>query len=145
MRSTSRFEEKNKMNILRFIEEFPSEEACKDHFIIQREHEGVATSQKLKLKRRRGSQSQMNIAAMAESTPLEDIETGVKSNQGRYYKMTVLYDHKAETINSVVQENFEEKSIVFSDKSISYVDISKYVEILMPEKSDKQTNKSAIK
>ena len=37
------------------------------------------TSEKIKLKRGRGSQRQMNVAVMAESTPLEDLDTGKKS------------------------------------------------------------------
>jgi len=39
----------------------------------------TATSEKVKLKRGRGSQQQNNVVVMAESTPLEDIETGTKS------------------------------------------------------------------
>jgi hypothetical protein len=31
-------------------------------------------------------------------------------------------------VNQLIEEEFEEKSIVFSDKSKSYVDISAYVE-----------------
>ena len=104
-----------------------------------------ATSEKVKLKRGRGSQRQMNVAVMAESTPLEDIETGLQSRQCRYFKMTVLTDHNAQTVNKTVQESFKEKSIVFSDKSTSYVDISDYVEIHMTEKSDKQVTKTTLK
>jgi transposase-like protein/DNA-directed RNA polymerase subunit RPC12/RpoP len=104
-----------------------------------------ATSEKVKLKRGRGSQRQMNVAVMAESTPLEDIETGIQSRQCRYFKMQVLYDHKAETINDTIEDKFVDKSIVFSDKSTSYVDISDYVEIHMTEKSDKQVTKSTLK
>lgn len=104
-----------------------------------------ATSSKIKLKRGRGSKRQMNVAVMAESTPLEDIKTGEKSSQCRYFKMKVLYDHKADTINDVVEENFEEKSIVFSDKSTSYVNISDYVEIHMTEKSDNNLTKTTLK
>ena len=104
-----------------------------------------ATSSKVKLKRGRGSKRQMNVAVMAESTPLEDIATCKKSSQCRYFKMKVLYDHKADTINDVIEENFEEKSIVFSDKSTSYVNISDYVEIHMTEKSDKKVTKTTLK
>jgi transposase-like protein len=104
-----------------------------------------ATSEKVKLKRGRGSQRQMNVAVMAESTPLEDIETGEQSRQCRFFKMKVLYSHQADTINKTIKENLKEKSIVFSDKSTSYVDISDYVEIHMTEKSDKQTTKSTLK
>jgi hypothetical protein len=39
------------------------------------------TSEKVKLKRGPGSQRQMNVTVMADSTPLEDIETGKTSTQ----------------------------------------------------------------
>lgn len=104
-----------------------------------------ATSEKVKLKRGRGSQRQMNVAVMAESTPLEDINTGVKTSQCRYFKMRVLTDHRAAAINSIVKENFSESSIVFSDKSTSYVDIADYVDIHVSEKSDKKTTKTTLK
>lgn len=104
-----------------------------------------ATSEKVKLKRGRGSQRQMNVAVMAESTPLESLETGVKSSQCRYFKMKVLYDHKAETINDTIKESIEERSIIFSDKSTSYIDIAEFVETHITEKSDKQTTKSTLK
>jgi hypothetical protein len=87
----------------------------------------------------------MNVAVIAESTPIEDIETGTKSSHCRYFKMKVLNDHKAETINNLVEENFEQKSIIFSDKITSYGDISDYVEIHMTEKSDKNVTKTTLK
>ena len=59
--------------------------------------------------------------------------------------MKVLYDHNADTINDTVEESFDQKSIVFSDKSKSYVDISDYVEIHMTEKSSKRTTKTTLK
>jgi hypothetical protein len=37
-------------------------------------------SEQIKLKRGRGSQRQSNVAIMAESTPLEDSETGKTSS-----------------------------------------------------------------
>lgn len=104
-----------------------------------------ATAEKVKLKRGRGSQKQMNVAVMAESTPLENIETGEKSSQCRYFKMKVLQNHKSDLINEVVSENIDEQSIVFSDKSTSYIDIADYVETHVTEKSDKQTTKTTLK
>ena len=104
-----------------------------------------ATSEFVKLKRGRGSQRQLNVAVMAESTPLEDIETGKKQRQCRYFKMKVLSDHTAETINETIAESFEETSIIFSDKSTSYVDISNFVEVHLAEKSDKNTTKTTLK
>ena len=99
------------------------------------------TSEKDKqnLKRGRGSQKQTNVAVMAESTPLEDIETGSTSKHCRYFKMKVLQNHLSKGINTVVKENFDEKCIVFSDKSTSYVDISDYIEVHITEKSTRET------
>lgn len=91
------------------------------------------------LKRGRGSQKQTNVAVMAESTPLEDIETGKTSHHCRYFKMKVLESHYSEEINSLIEESFNEKSIVFSDKSTSYVNISDYVEVHVTEKSSNET------
>ena len=99
----------------------------------------------MKLKRGRRIQRRIIVAVMAESTPLEDLETGVKSSQCRYFKMTVLHDHKAKTVNDLVKERFKEKSIVFSDKRTNFVDISNYVETHMTEKSNNQVTKTTLK
>jgi hypothetical protein len=45
-----------------------------------------ATGEEIKLKRGRGSQKQSKVAVLAESTSLEDIETGQISSQCRYFK-----------------------------------------------------------
>ena len=107
----------------------------------------VATkySEKKKLKRGRGSQGQCNVAVMAESTPLEDPDTGEKSSHCRYFKMKVLDSHRSEEIDGTVEENFDKRSIVFSDKSTSYVNISDYVEMHIMEKSGKQTTATTLK
>ena len=70
--------------------------------------------------RGRGAVGKSNVAIIAESTPLEDIETGKKSNQCSYFKAKVLTDHTAELINETVKESISEKIILFSDKSTSY-------------------------
>ena len=84
----------------------------------------ISEKEKRNLKRGRGSQKQTNVAVMAESVPLEDIETGKTSKQCRYFKMKVLQNHLSNGVNTVVEESFNEKCIVFSDKSTSYVDIA---------------------
>ena len=104
----------------------------------------TSDKEKRNLKRGRGSQKQTNVAVMAESVPLEDIETGEKSKQCRYFKMKVLANHLSEGINELVTENFDSKCIVFSDKSTSYVDISKYVEVHIMEKSSKETTVKSL-
>lgn len=88
-----------------------------------------ATSKHLKLKRGRGSQRQAQAVLMAESTSLEDIETGVRSKHCRHFKIKVFEDHHSNTLTEVVKENFNQKNIVFSDKRTNYVGIAKLVEI----------------
>ena len=99
---------------------------------------------KQKLKRGRGSQKKTNVAVMAESTHLEDIDTGKTSKHCRYFKMRVLESHNSEEIDQVVEESFDEKCIVFSDKSTSYVDISEYVDVHVTEKSTRETTVKSL-
>src|SRR5690625_6327792 len=75
---------------------------------------------------------------MAESTPLEDIETGKKEKHVRYFKARVLDSHQSEGINGVVRDCMEDDAIVFSDKSTSYVDISDLVELHVTEKRSEE-------
>lgn len=94
---------------------------------------------KQNLKRGRGSQKKTNVAVMAESVPLEDPETLETSKHCRYFKMKVLNSHNSEEIDVLAQEKFDNKSIVFSDQSTSYVNISDYIDIHVTEKSTKET------
>ena len=57
----------------------------------------------------------------------------------------MLHTHKKEEVNTLVSDNFDEASIVFSDKSTSYIDIADYVEIHISEKSNKETTVSTLK
>jgi hypothetical protein len=95
--------------------------------------------EKQNLKRGRGSQKKTNVTVMAESTQLEDIDTGKTSKHCRYFKMRVMESHTSDEIDQVAAENFDEKSIVFSDKSTSYVNISEYVDVHVSEKSTRET------
>lgn len=94
----------------------------------------------------RGSKSKSNVMVMAESTILENIETGETDRQCRYFKAKVLEDHKAEGTDAILKNAIDgEKSIVFSDKSTSYLNIEDYVEIHITEKSNEQTTKETLK
>lgn len=95
--------------------------------------------------RGKGAKGKSNVAIMAESTPLENIETGEVSNHCRYFKAKVLSNHKSDDINKTIQESIDNKSIVFTDKSTSYVNIADYVELHFTEKSDKKTTKETLK
>jgi hypothetical protein len=99
---------------------------------------------KQNLKRGRGSQKKTNVAVMAESIPLEDLPTGKTSKHCRYFKMKVLTSHNSEEINQVVEEKFDDKSIVFSDKSTSYINIAEYVEVHVSEKSTRETTVKSL-
>ena len=67
----------------------------------------IATAENIKLKRVKGSQKQRNVAVMAESIPLENIQTGKKSKSCRYFKMKALDTHKTDSIDQVIQENID--------------------------------------
>jgi len=103
------------------------------------------TPENTQLKRGRGSQRKNNVAVMAESTVIEDVETGEKSSHCRYFKMAVLKSHEKEEINELIQDHLSESAIVFSDKSTSYVNIEDIVEIHIIEKSNKETTKTTLK
>lgn len=100
---------------------------------------------KSKGKRGRGAAGKSPVSVMAESTQLEDIETGEKSSQCRYFKAKVLVGHQADEINDTVKRSFDEKSIVFTDDSTSYVDISDYVELHISEKSSDELTKETLR
>lgn len=105
----------------------------------------IATPEGMKLKRGKGSQKKQNVGVMAESTFLEDIETGMVSKRMGYVKMKVLESHKTESITDVVQESIDEKSIVFTDKANTYLDIANYVEMHVSTKSTNETTATTLK
>ncbi len=94
----------------------------------------------------RGSKTKANVMIMAESTILEDIETGKVERQSRYFKAKVLDDHKAQGTDDTLKAAIDdEQVIVFTDKSTSYINIADYVEIHITEKSSEQTTKETLK
>lgn len=82
---------------------------------------------------------------MAESVPLENLKTGKKEKSCRYFKAKVLETHTSEEINEFVKQNIDNQSIVFTDQSTSYVDISDFVELHITEKSNEDTTKTTLK
>ncbi|MEN8835470.1 MAG: IS1595 family transposase [Polaribacter sp.] len=101
--------------------------------------------EKAKGKRGRGAAGKQNVAVMAKSTPLEDPDTGKKSKHVRYFKAKVLESHKSQEIDQTTENYLEDKTIVFSDKSTSYVDIADYVEMHVTEKSSKEATKETLR
>lgn len=95
--------------------------------------------------RGKGAVGKQNVAIMAESTPLEDVKTGKKEKHVRYFKAKVLDGHDGEEIHETIKESIDNQSIVFTDKSTSYVDIADFVELHITEKSNKETTKDTLK
>jgi hypothetical protein len=91
-----------------------------------------------------GAKRKSNVEITAESTPLKNIETGEVSNHCSYFKAKVLSNHKSNDIDKIIQESIDNKSIVFTDKSTSCVNIADYVELHFTEKSDKKTIKETL-
>jgi ISXO2-like transposase domain len=98
-----------------------------------------------KSKAGKGSTRVNNTAVMAESTPIEDIETGKISSHCRYFKMQVLETHKAASIMDVVEENVADTTILFSDKSTTYLSMENIVEAHMMYKSSKETTVTTLR
>ena len=96
-------------------------------------------------KRGRGAAGKRNVAVMVESTPLEGGRTGKRSNQVRYFKAKVLQTHRSTEINETIKESVDEKTIIFTDKSTSYVDIADYIEMHVTEKSSKESTEETLK
>lgn len=95
--------------------------------------------------RGKGAVGKQNVAMMAESTSLEDIRTGKTEKQVRFFKAKVLDGHSGEEINETIQESIDNQSIIFTDKSTSYVDIADFVELHIMEKSSKETTEETLK
>ena len=81
---------------------------------------------------------------MAESLPLENSK-GEQSRFCGYIKMKVISSGKSNCIDGVIQQNIDGQSIVFSDRSTRYVNISNYVEAHLTEKSSEQTTNTSLK
>ena len=94
----------------------------------------------------RGSKTKANVMIMAESTVLEDVETGKVERQAGYFKAKVLMDHKMENTDKTLKQAIEnDESIIFTDQSTSYVNIADYVDIHISEKSNEKTTKDTLK
>jgi len=116
-------------------------EADEGYFTIEASAKDHATQ-----KKGRGSKTKANVMVMAESTVLEDIDTGKMERQCRYFKAKVLTGHKMEGTDRTLQKAMDNgESIVFTDKSTSYVNIADYVDIHISEKSDERTTKETLK
>jgi hypothetical protein len=105
----------------------------------------TSAKEKQELKRGRGSKKQTQALVAVESTPLEDPVLGEKSSSCRFFKMKVCNSFTAEHTDEIITAIIGENAVVTTDKSTSYVNISKYVEVHVQEKSTKETTKNVLK
>lgn len=97
-----------------------------------------------KSKSGRGAVDKQSVIISAKSTPLEEPETDKKSKHVRYFKIKILDNHKDEEVNNHLSESIDEKSIVFIDKSTSYVDVAKYLEMYITYKTSKKSTEETL-
>ena len=82
------------------------------------------------LKRGRGSQKKTKVLVMAESVPVEKNEAKKHKDKPRkvnHIKMFVIDDLRSETIDNKVVRHIEKTSIIDSDDSTSYTNLSKLI------------------
>lgn len=77
----------------------------------------VPKQKKSNLERGRGSERQINVAVMAESIPVEDLETRITSNHCRHFKMKVLESHKSLEIEFLIKNSLDPEAVVFQTKA----------------------------
>jgi hypothetical protein len=93
----------------------------------------------------RGTKGKINTALLAESKIIKDFDKKKKSNLCRCFKVKVFKNHISEKINETIKESISEKSILYTDKSTSYTEISDYDEIHITEKYNKVSTTETIK
>jgi len=60
---------------------------------------------------------------LAESTPIEQIESGLKSRVCRYFKMKFLPTHHASEVNGLIQKTVDLNAVIFTYKRTNYFDL----------------------
>ena len=100
---------------------------------------------KSRTKRGRGTLDYTPVSVMAESVPLEDLQSGKKDSSCRYFKMKVLNSYNPSETDQIITGWVNKDAVVFSDKSTSYVNISDFVAIHVREKSSKETTNKTLK
>ncbi|MFD2034953.1 IS1595 family transposase [Belliella marina] len=99
---------------------------------------------KKQLKRGKGSQRQAIVAVAAESTPLEDKNTGGISRHCGFFKMKVIQDASASSVDGFVKETINKESVIFTDKNQAYVNLEKLVESHVKVKSSAKTTNGEL-
>jgi len=96
---------------------------------------GKSTKAKIRsqLKRGRGSQKQSKVAVMAESTPLEDPESGKINKSCRYFKMKKIKNLEAKTAQRLIKDYIDSNAVLQTDKSTTFSDLSDCIDVHVRE------------
>ena len=81
---------------------------------------------RVELKRGKGSQKKSKVTVMVESIPLE--KNGKEEMYMGKAKLVLNPSEESENIDSIALQNIASDSILFSDKSSSYVNLKNYFE-----------------
>src|SRR5690606_39207693 len=97
------------------------------------------------LKRGRGSQRQVSVAVMAESTILEDLETGEKDKSCQYFKMRKITNLKSRTAENLIRDLIDGSAVLQTDESTTYSDLADCVEVHVKDISGSDGGKFNLK
>ena len=100
---------------------------------------------KANLKAGRGSQKQSTVAVMAESTILEDINTGKLEKSCRYFKMKKIKNLEAKTAEDIIKDFVDKDTVLQTDKSTTFTDLSDCIDIHVKEISGTNEGKFNLK
>lgn len=106
---------------------------------------GKATKVKNNLKRGRGSQKQSKVAIMAESTILEDLDSGLVEKICRYFKMKKIKNLEAKSAQALIKEYLDKDSVLQTDKSTTFSDLSDCIDVHVKEISKTEEGKFNVK
>ena len=88
----------------------------------------TTTKKRKSYKRGKGSEKQTKVTVMVEAVAIENLEEDTKSSRLGFVKAKVNTSEKSEEINSLMSSNIDPKSVLFTDKSKSYLKIHEHAE-----------------
>ena len=85
------------------------------------------------IKSGRGTQKQSKVAVMADPTILEDPESGKLNKSCRHFKMKKIKNLEAKTAQALIKEYIDSDSVLQTDKSTTFSDLSDCINVHVRE------------
>lgn len=105
----------------------------------------TSSKQKEDLNRGRGTQQKSIVAAMAESTILEDLKTGKLAKSCRYFKMKKIDNLKAKTADKLIKDLIDRDAVAQTDDSTTYSNFEDFIDVHVKEISNSKEGKFNLK